>query len=122
MTVNLFIVATEKHCNPQSRVVTKTTKWYMPVLRHTRFRVCAPVVQTLLDRWRYPPKIITIQGISVSQYPADSSAWHLLGSAVQSVSNRTQAMGSCLTSFLEPVDLIVMYCDNSFTCRYIDYE
>lgn len=83
MTVNLFIVATEKHCNPQSRVVTKTTKWYMPVLRHTRFRVCAPVVQTL-DRWRYPPKIITIQGISVSQYPADSSAWHLLGSAVQS--------------------------------------
>lgn len=31
MTVNLFIVATEKHCNPQSRVVTKTTKWYMPV-------------------------------------------------------------------------------------------
>ena len=47
MTVNLFIVATEKHCNLQSRVVTKTTKWYMPVLRHTRFSVCAPVVQTL---------------------------------------------------------------------------
>lgn len=31
MTVNLFIVATVNHCDPQSRVVTKTTKWYMPV-------------------------------------------------------------------------------------------
>lgn len=54
-------------------------------------------------------------------YPADS-ALHLLGLAVQSISNRTQAMGSCLISFLEPVDLIVAYCDNSFTGRYIDYE
>ena len=33
MTVNLFIVtvATEKQCDLQSRVVTKTTKWDMPV-------------------------------------------------------------------------------------------